>query len=98
MKMMDYFKNMFNINSATLSGCMDIVVVRQPDGTLKSSPFHVRFGKLKLLKSARKTVTISVNGTESSSVVMQLGHEGEAFFLRKAKQSEAIVSIGHLSS
>ena len=77
---------------------MDIVVVRQPDGTLKSSPFHVRFGKLKLLKSARKTVTISVNGTESSSVVMQLGHEGEAFFLRKAKQSEAIVSIGHLSS
>ena len=60
--MMNFFTNMFNINSATLSGCMDIVVVRQPDGTLKSSPFHVRFGKLKLLKSARKSVAITVNG------------------------------------
>jgi len=46
--------DIFNINSATLSGCMDIVVVQQPDGSFKSSPFHVRFGKLKLLKSVRK--------------------------------------------
>lgn len=54
--MMNFFSNIFPINSATLSGCMDIVVVRLPDGTLKSSPFHVRFGKLKLFKSAHKSV------------------------------------------
>ena len=59
---MNFFSNMFSINSATLSGCMDIVVVRQPDGTLKSSPFHVRFAKLKILKSSRKSVSIIVNG------------------------------------
>ena len=57
--------SMFSINSATLSGCMDVVVVRQADGTFKSSPFHIRFGKLKLLKSARKSVTLTVNGIES---------------------------------
>lgn len=88
---------MLNINQATLSGSMDIVVVRQPDGSLKSSPFHVRFGKLKLLQSARKGVTISVNGVESDKVAMLLGSEGEAFFLREALQEDQ-ESIGHVTS
>lgn len=29
---------------------------RTQDGTLRSTPFHVRFGKLQLLRSAEKTV------------------------------------------
>lgn len=62
--------NMFSINHATLSGCMDIVCVQQPDGSFKSSPFHVRFGKLKIIKSAEKKVTITVNGVESAVVGM----------------------------
>lgn len=77
---------------------MDIVCVQQPDGTIKSSPFHVRFGKLKLLKSAKKQVTISVNGVESQNVGMLLGQEGEAFFLREALEDEATESIGNVSS
>jgi len=32
------------INQATLSGCIDVIVVRQQDGTYQCSPFHVRFG------------------------------------------------------
>ena len=67
---------------------MDIVVVEQPDGTFKSSPFHVRFGKLKLLKSARKPVTITVNDHESQQVKLLLGMEGEAFFFRPAQEGE----------
>ena len=77
---------------------MDIVCVQQPDGTFKSSPFHVRFGKLKLLKSAKKQVTITVNGVESQNVGMLLGQEGEAFFLREALEDEATESIGNVSS
>lgn len=77
---------------------MDIVCVQQPDGTFKSSPFHVRFGKLKLLKSARKQVTITVNGIESKDVAMLLGQEGEAFFLRETFQDEAAGSIENVSS
>ena len=52
---------------------MDIVVVQQPDGSFKCSPFHVRFGKLKLLKSARKTVSVTVNHAESQDVKLLLG-------------------------
>lgn len=76
-----------------MSGCMDIVCVQQPDGTFKSSPFHVRFGKLKLLKSARKSVTITVNAVDSKTVLMQLGLEGEAFFFREAQEGEVVEEI-----
>lgn len=46
------------INQATLSGCIDVIVVRQPDGTFQCSPFHVRFGKLGVLRSREKVVRI----------------------------------------
>ena len=55
-------------------------------------------GKLKLLKAARKSVTITVNGVESQEVAMLLGHEGEAFFLREAFEDEAKDSIENVSS
>lgn len=45
------------INQATLSGCIDVVVVRQPDGTFQCTPFHVRFGKLGVLRSREKVVS-----------------------------------------
>lgn len=45
----------------------------------RSTPFHVRFGKTKLLKSREKTVSIYVNG-ELSTLTMKLGAAGEAFF------------------
>jgi len=66
-------------NHATLSGCVDIIVVQQEDGSLKSTPFHARFGKLKILKSKDKVVKIHVNGVEAS-FSMKLGGAGEAFF------------------
>lgn len=44
------------LNPATLSGCIDVIVVRQPDGTLRCSPFHVRFGKMGVLRSREKVV------------------------------------------
>ncbi|XP_012507573.1 PREDICTED: phosphatidate phosphatase LPIN2 [Propithecus coquereli] len=42
------------INQATLSGCIDVIVVQQQDGTYQCSPFHVRFGKLGVLRSKEK--------------------------------------------
>ena len=50
-------KEFYNdINPATLSGAIDVIVIRQPDGSLKCSPFHVRFGKLSLLRPKEKVV------------------------------------------
>lgn len=45
------------INPATLSGAIDIVVVEQQDGDLACSPFHVRFGKLSVLMPQEKRVS-----------------------------------------
>ena len=45
------------INGATLTGAIDVVVVEQEDGTFKSSPFHVRFGKMGVLKAKEKIVS-----------------------------------------
>ena len=42
------------INGATLTGAIDVVVVEQEDGSFKCSPFHVRFGKLGVLRSREK--------------------------------------------
>ena len=46
-----------NLNSATLTGAIDVIVVEQEDGTYLSSPFHVRFGKLGVLKAKEKIVS-----------------------------------------
>lgn len=64
-------------------GAVDIVVVEQPDGTLRSSPWFVRFGKFQgVLKSREKVVQISVNGVDAG-FQMYLDSKGEAFFLRE---------------
>ncbi|XP_056277839.1 phosphatidate phosphatase LPIN2 isoform X2 [Pseudoliparis swirei] len=73
------------INQATLSGCIDVVVVLQRDGTYQCSPFHVRFGKLGVLRSKEKVIDIEVNG-EPVELHMKLGDNGEAFFVQEAEQ------------
>ena len=53
------FKEFYSeINAATLTGAIDVIVVQQEDGTFKSSPFHVRFGKLGVLKAKEKIVSL----------------------------------------
>lgn len=44
------------LNPATLTGGIDVIIVRQPDGSYQCSPFHVRFGKLGVLRSKEKVV------------------------------------------
>uniref|UniRef100_A0A671UXD3 phosphatidate phosphatase n=1 Tax=Sparus aurata TaxID=8175 RepID=A0A671UXD3_SPAAU len=73
------------INQATLSGCIDVIVVRQPDGTFQCSPFHVRFGKLGVLRSREKVIDIEING-EPVELHMKLGDNGEAFFVQETEK------------
>ncbi|NXG21633.1 LPIN3 phosphatase, partial [Grallaria varia] len=76
-----------DLNPATLTGCIDVVVVRQPDNSFKCSPFHVRFGKLGVLRSKEKVVDIEING-EPVDLRMKLGHNGEAFFVQESEDNE----------
>ncbi|RKO99590.1 hypothetical protein CXG81DRAFT_14294, partial [Caulochytrium protostelioides] len=68
------------INPATLSGAIDVIVVRRASGELACTPFHVRFGKLKLLRPTEKIVTVTVNG-EPTDLPMKVGDAGEAYFV-----------------
>ncbi|CDH49213.1 lns2-domain-containing protein [Lichtheimia corymbifera JMRC:FSU:9682] len=68
------------LNPATLSGAIDIIVVKQQDGELACSPFHVRFGKLSVLMPQEKKVEIKIN-EEVMPYVMKVGEAGEAFFV-----------------
>mmetsp|Transcript_8677 Transcript_8677/g.38608 ORF Transcript_8677/g.38608 Transcript_8677/m.38608 type:complete len:707 (+) Transcript_8677:416-2536(+) len=43
-----------DLNAATLSGAIDIIVFQDEAGDLHSTNWHVRFGKLRLLKSRQK--------------------------------------------
>uniref|UniRef100_A0A674E8G3 phosphatidate phosphatase n=1 Tax=Salmo trutta TaxID=8032 RepID=A0A674E8G3_SALTR len=75
------------LNPATLTGAIDVIVVRQPDGSLQCSPFHVRFGKLGVLRSKEKVVDIEING-EPVHLQMKLGDNGEAFFVGENEDFE----------
>ncbi|XP_033939329.1 phosphatidate phosphatase LPIN2 isoform X1 [Pseudochaenichthys georgianus] len=78
------------LNPATLTGGIDVIVVRQPDGSFQCSPFHVRFGKLGVLRSKEKIVDIEING-ESVNLHMKLGDNGEAFFVEENENEESQV-------
>ncbi|XP_065882158.1 phosphatidate phosphatase PAH2-like [Euphorbia lathyris] len=69
-------------------GAVDIIVVEQPDGSFKSSPWYVRFGKFQgVLKAREKEVSISVNGVDAN-FHMYLDQRGEAYFLREVEGEE----------
>ncbi|XP_012071674.1 phosphatidate phosphatase PAH2 [Jatropha curcas] len=69
-------------------GAVDIIVVEQPDGSFKSSPWYVRFGKFQgVLKAREKVVNISVNGIDAN-FHMYLDPRGEAYFLREVERDE----------
>uniref|UniRef100_G3PJI9 phosphatidate phosphatase n=1 Tax=Gasterosteus aculeatus aculeatus TaxID=481459 RepID=G3PJI9_GASAC len=84
------------LNPATLSGCIDVIVVKQPDGSLHCSPFHVRFGKMGVLRSREKVVDMEING-EPVDLHMKLGDNGEAFFVQETDNDKEVVP-SHLAT
>ncbi|XP_014225902.1 phosphatidate phosphatase LPIN3 isoform X1 [Trichogramma pretiosum] len=88
-KFISNFRDFYNeINTATLTGAIDVIVVQQPNGEYKCSPFHVRFGKLGVLRSREKIVDIEINN-EPRDIHMKLGEAGEAFFVEEILLSES---------
>lgn len=85
-KFITNFKDFYReINSATLTGAIDVVIIKQPDGTYLCSPFHVRFGKIDVLRSKEKIVDIEIND-EPVEIFMKLGDNGEAFFVEECTE------------
>ncbi|KAK1433509.1 hypothetical protein QVD17_10420 [Tagetes erecta] len=79
-------------------GAVDMVVVQQEDGTLKSSPWYVRFGKFQgVLKAKERVVDINVNGVDVD-FHMYLDPRGEAYFLREVESDEVVEPVSSHSS
>jgi len=76
------------MNSATLSGAIDVVVVEQPDGSLSSTPFHVRFGKYGVFNSNEKYIDIMINGEEIQGLKMKLAENGVAYFVQETEETD----------
>ncbi|KAL9652289.1 hypothetical protein ABK040_011948 [Willaertia magna] len=72
------------VNNATdmLSGAIDVVCIEQPDGTLKCTPWHVRFGRLKVMRSREKVIRIMVNG-KLTELCMKIGEAGDSYFVHE---------------
>lgn len=97
---------MLDINQATLSGSCDIICVKRldklassdstPKYIYKSTPFHIRFGKVKLLKSREKVVSVYVNGV-LSNLTMKLSSAGEAYFPKDIDVSYSIILKSYFS-
>ncbi|XP_063702391.1 phosphatidate phosphatase LPIN3 isoform X2 [Culicoides brevitarsis] len=97
-KVFSNFKDFYNeINGATLTGAIDVIAVEQPDGSYQCSPFHVRFGKLGVLRSREKIVDIEVNG-EPVDIHMKLGESGEAFFVEEVSEDDLEVLPEHMAT
>ena len=62
-------------------------MVEQEDGSFKCSPFHVRFGKMGVLKAKEKIVDIEINGNEVS-LKMKLDDTGAAFFVEDVDEED----------
>lgn len=107
----DFYKD---INPSTLSGAIDIIVFEDGDPSQDSptdpsirerrllsrrcTPFHVRFGKLQVLRPQDKRVVVSVNDQEIPEVDMKIGLEGEAVFVLPVKRSASPSSPDQVTS
>ncbi|WFD19826.1 phosphatidate phosphatase [Malassezia caprae] len=59
---------------------------------LSSSPFHVRFGKMSVLRPAERKVTLHLNDSpDPLPFAMKVGENGEAFFVMKLENAQSDV-------
>jgi phosphatidate phosphatase LPIN len=69
-------------------GAVDIIVVQQQDGTFKSTPWYVRFGKFQgILKRSEAIVTVMVNGVKVN-FSLYLDSTNTTYFLKEVEFDE----------
>jgi len=85
------------LNPSTLSGALDIIVVEHPDGSLRSSPWHLRFGKLGLIHHTDKVISVVINEQEAP-FYMYVDKSGKGqFFASQSEKNTSEESISYPS-
>ena len=75
---MDKILNFFSYNPTLVSGAMDILVIKQPNGTYKGTPLRVKFGQWSILKPKEKEVKFKINDN-IINIPIKLNESGEAY-------------------
>ena len=75
---MDKILNFFSYNPTLVSGAMDILVIKQPNGTYKGTPLRVKFGQWSILKPKEKEVKLKINDN-IINIPIKLNESGEAY-------------------
>lgn len=69
-------------------GAVNIIAVQRQEGSFRSTPWYLRFGKFQgVRKGAERVVQIEVNGAEAN-FRMYLDNSGEAYFVREVASKE----------
>ena len=95
-KVSNIIKMCFGYNNALLSGSMDIIVVKQPNGKFKASPLRLRFSNYRVPKAGKKKVTVKVN-QKDVDVPMFLQKDGTAFILLENKKYKKEKNINQIN-
>eukprot|EP01029_Cantina_marsupialis_P002556 TRINITY_DN1238_c0_g6_i1.p1 TRINITY_DN1238_c0_g6~~TRINITY_DN1238_c0_g6_i1.p1 ORF type:complete len:636 (+),score=86.12 TRINITY_DN1238_c0_g6_i1:93-2000(+) len=75
------FSRLVNVKGSVLSGATDVVGCLKKNAVIQSTPFNVRFGKLKLFsKRTNRRVKLFVNGKFVENVHMSLRNDGLVCF------------------
>ena len=82
----------FTFNKTFLSGAIDMVVIKHPDGSLKATPLRVRFGQFKILKAKEKNVQVFVND-KHIDLPMRLSEHGEVYVTEDGAETD--LDLGH---
>ncbi|MCO5596454.1 hypothetical protein L7F22_050517 [Adiantum nelumboides] len=91
-----YFSQGVYAVAGPFQGAVDIIVVKQADGTYKSSPWYVKCGDFQgVLTRREKIVDISVNGVQAD-FYMLLNSKGEAYFEKEVE--DAVLALPSPSS
>ena len=99
-KVSNMIKKYFGYSNALLSGSMDIIIIKQPNGKLRATPLRLRFSNYRVPKAGKKKVIVKVNG-KIVDVPMFLQKDGKAFILsenKKYKYNEDNDNLGANSS
>ena len=83
------YSSLPEINGATLSGAIDVLVIQHEDGSLRSSPWYLRIGKYKVLRNPRdRVIKITVN-EQLMDFEMKLSSTGDAYFCEATDEKPA---------
>lgn len=69
-------------NKSVLSGAMDMLVVKQPNNSFKTTPLRVRFSQFQILKAKEKIVQLTVNGV-LIDIPLRLSEHGEVYTMHE---------------